>query len=71
MLKGLEHLSYEESKKELGLFSLEKKRFGEDLTNMYKKLKRDAKKTEPYSFQWCPLPGEETLSTAWNTDGSL
>lgn len=45
--------------------------FREDLVNMYKYLKGGAKKTEPDSFQWCPLPGEEVLSTAWNTDGSL
>ena len=37
MIKGLEHLLYEERLRELGLFSLEKTE--EDLSNAYKYLK--------------------------------
>ena len=40
MLRGLEHLTYKDSLRQLGLFSLEKERLQEDLIEAFQYLKR-------------------------------
>jgi len=62
-MKGLEHLSHEERLRELGLFSLEQKRLGEDLINIHKYLERRCKEMEPGSFHWCPVTGPMAVGT--------
>ena len=50
MIQGMEHLPYEDRLRDLGLFSLEKRRLWGDLRVAFQYLKRGCKKEEDRLF---------------------
>ena len=62
-ISGLEHLSHKERLRELGLFSLKKRRLRGDLINAYKYIKVGVRRMGPDSFQCCPVTGQGATGT--------
>ena len=63
MMRGLESLSYEERLRELGLFSLKKRRLRWDCTNAYKYIKGGCQGDGFKLFLWCPDTGQVAMGT--------
>jgi len=61
MMRGLDHLSYKERLRELGLFRLKKRKLRGDFINAYKNLKGGRQEDEA-SFQWCPVTGQGEMA---------
>ena len=70
MIKGLEHLLYEENLAEPGEGETQRRPYlsiylstipGEDWV----------KNMEPDSSQWCPVTGQEAMGISWNTGDSV
>lgn len=65
-MKGLEHFPYKERLRD-GTVDPGKEMAQTDLITVYKHLKAGAKRTEPGSTSWCPMPRQGAIGTNWNT----
>lgn len=70
-IKELEHMMWEEKLRELGLFSLKKRRLRGILSMCINTWQGDVKNMEPHSSQSYPVTAQEAMAINWNTDNSI
>lgn len=71
MMKRLKHLSNKEMLRELGLLGLEKGRLRGVSSMSINTWREGTKRTEPGSFQWCPMQGQKTMGSSQNREDTL
>lgn len=66
----MQHVSYDERMRPLGLFSLERRKLRENLINVCKYLNGVYKKDRARFFSVVPTARNRLLGTKWNMGGS-